>query len=113
MPRPGPRASGATRATEGAMVATVTGLERIANGSVTSAQGFRAGAVSAGVKDGTPTRLDVAAVVADEPGVAHAVFTQCQVAAAPVLVSRERIAGGRAQGIVLNSGNANACTGAT
>jgi glutamate N-acetyltransferase/amino-acid N-acetyltransferase len=78
---------------------------------VTAARGFRAGAVSVGVKDG-PSRLDLAVVVADAPCVAHALFTQCQVVAAPVIVSRERIASGRAQGIVLNSGNANACTGA-
>jgi glutamate N-acetyltransferase / amino-acid N-acetyltransferase len=79
-------------------------------GGVTAARGFRAGAASAHVKADS-NRNDLAIVVSDQPCVAHAVFTQCQVAAAPVLVSRERIAHGRAQGIILNSGNANACTG--
>jgi glutamate N-acetyltransferase/amino-acid N-acetyltransferase len=83
----------------------------IATGSgVTAARGFQAGAASAGIKDGT-TRADLAVMVANAPCVAHAVFTQCQVVAAPVIVSRERIRGGHAQGIVINSGNANACTG--
>jgi glutamate N-acetyltransferase / amino-acid N-acetyltransferase len=77
---------------------------------VTAALGFHAGAASAGIKEG-PARDDVAVVVADAPCVVHAVFTQCQVAAAPVILSRERVHGGHAQGIVINSGNANACTG--
>src|SRR4051794_20682960 len=62
------------------------------------------------MKDGT-SRLDLAVVVADHPCVAHAVYTQCAVVAAPIVVSRERLADGQAQAIVLNSGNANACNG--
>src|SRR5437762_8456391 len=85
-------------------------LTRLSVGGVTVARGFHAGAAAAGVKEGPP-RDDLAVVVADAPCVAHAVFTQCQVVAAPVLVSRERIRGGHAQGIVINSGNANACLG--
>lgn len=73
--------------------------------------GFRAGAASAGVKEG-PARLDLAMVVADVPCVAHAVFTRCRVVGATVIVSRERIRNGQAQGFVVNSGNANAATGA-
>jgi glutamate N-acetyltransferase/amino-acid N-acetyltransferase len=95
----------------------MTDLQRI-DGGVAAARGFRAGAASAGIKDthddaataGSP-RLDLAVVVADTPCVTAAVFTQCQVVAAPVIVSRERLASGRAQGIIINSGNANACTG--
>jgi glutamate N-acetyltransferase/amino-acid N-acetyltransferase len=87
------------------------GPQIIPNGGVTSARGFRAGAAEAGIKEGPP-RLDVAIVVADGPCVARGVFTQCQVVAAPVVVSRERLAArAGAQGIILNSGNANACTG--
>jgi glutamate N-acetyltransferase / amino-acid N-acetyltransferase len=86
-------------------------IEPIVGGGVTSAAGFRAGAARAEVKDGT-NRLDLAVVVADAPCAAAAVFTQCAVVAAPVILCRERIASGSAQAIVLNSGNANACTGA-
>ncbi len=82
----------------------------MARSGVTAARGFKAGAAAAGIKDGPP-RDDVAVVVADAPCIAAAVFTQCQVVAAPVIVSREHIRGGHAQGIVLNSGNANACMG--
>jgi glutamate N-acetyltransferase / amino-acid N-acetyltransferase len=85
------------------------GIQTI-SGGVTAALGFRAGATSAGVKAG-PARLDLAVVCADKPGVAAALFTQCAVVAAPVILSRDRVAGGRAQGIIMNSGNANACVG--
>jgi glutamate N-acetyltransferase/amino-acid N-acetyltransferase len=79
-------------------------------GGVTAPAGFRAGATQAGIKEGLP-RLDLAVIVADEPCVAHGLFTQCQVVAAPVIVSRERLMDGRAQGMIINSGGANACTG--
>jgi len=85
-------------------------ISAIADPAVTAPLGFRAGAASGGVKEGT-ARLDVALVVSDAPSVAHAVFTRSRVVAAPVVVSRERVVDGRAQGMVLNSGNANACTG--
>ncbi len=91
-------------------MATIDATIQTIEGGVTAARGFRAGATSAGVKDGT-ARLDLAVVCTDAPCVAAAVFTQCQVVAAPVMISRERIATGRAQGMVLNSGNANACAG--
>jgi glutamate N-acetyltransferase/amino-acid N-acetyltransferase len=91
-------------------VATIDpGIQTI-SGGVTAALGFRAGATSAGVKAG-PARLDLALVCADEPCVAAALFTQCAVVAAPVILSRQRVAGGRAQAIIMNSGNANACVG--
>jgi glutamate N-acetyltransferase / amino-acid N-acetyltransferase len=91
-------------------MATIDATIQTTEGGVTAARGFRAGATAAGVKDGT-ARLDLAVVSADTPCVAAAVFTQCQVVAAPVVVCRDRMTSGRAQGIVLNSGNANACTG--
>src|SRR5581483_2695028 len=90
---------------------TISGhTESIVGGGVTSAAGFRAGAAKAHVKEETD-RLDVAVVVADEPCTAAAVYTQCAVVAAPVILSRERTSSGRSQAIVLNSGNANACNG--
>lgn len=84
-------------------------FERI-DGGVTAPVGFRAAAAAAGIKQGT-TRSDLAVVVADEPCVTQGLFTRSRVVAAPVVVSRERLEGGRAQGIIINSGNANACTG--
>ena len=78
--------------------------------SVTDPEGFRAAGISAGIKG--MGRLDLAVVVAEDgPVPAAGVFTQNQAAAAPVLLSRRRLAGGRARAILLNSGCANAATG--
>jgi len=78
--------------------------------SVTAASGFRAAGVAAGLK--RSGGRDVALVVNDGPSdAAAAVFTRNRVQAAPVLWSRQAIAGGRLRAVVLNSGGANACTG--
>ena len=79
--------------------------------SVTTTLGFRASGVTAGLKaSGKP---DVALVVNDGPHHhAAAVFTTNRVEAAPVTWSRTVISDGRADAVVLNSGGANACTGA-
>ncbi|HYN29062.1 MAG TPA: bifunctional glutamate N-acetyltransferase/amino-acid acetyltransferase ArgJ [Dermatophilaceae bacterium] len=78
---------------------------------VTAPQGFRAAGVAAGLKStGAP---DVALVVNDGPRhAAAAVFTGNRVEAAPVTWSRQVLADGRVDAVVLNSGGANACTGA-
>ena len=72
--------------------------------------GFRAAGVTAGLKaSGKP---DLALVVNDGPDHhASAVFTSNRVVAAPVVWSREVVADGRVDAVVLNSGGANACTG--
>lgn len=77
--------------------------------SVTAPLGFRAAGVAAGIK---PDRLDLALVVADEACAAAGVFTSNLAVAAPVAVSREHLASGRARAIVANAGGANAGTGA-
>src|SRR5712692_2390747 len=56
-------------------------------------------------------RLDLALVVSDRPATAAGVFTQNRVVAAPVRVCRERLPSADARGVVICSGNANACTG--
>ena len=73
--------------------------------------GFTAGAAAAGVRDGTARRLDVALIVSDRPCAAAGVFTTNQVIAAPCVVTRRHIEKGPIRAIVVNSGNANACTG--
>ena len=73
--------------------------------------GFTVGAAMAGVKDGAPRRLDVALIVSDRPCAAAGVFTTNQVIAAPCVVTRRHLERGRLRAIVVNSGNANACTG--
>ena len=81
-------------------------------GSVTAPRGFRAIGVACGIK--ANGGLDLAVIVSDMPASAAAVFTTNLAQAAPVLVSRERIAQSSAGigAIVVNSGCANACTGA-
>ena len=79
--------------------------------STTTPAGFRAAGVTAGIK--ASGRPDVALVVNDGPDHhAAAVFTTNRVEAAPVTWSRQMIADGRADAVILNSGGANACTGA-
>ena len=94
---------------------TAAGPEGVAiapvDGGVTAAAGFRAAGVSCGIKKtGAP---DLALIVADGPATAAAVFTTNKAQAAPVVVSREHLAGGGglARAIIVNSGCANACTG--
>ncbi len=79
--------------------------------SVTAPAGFRASGVTAGLKPSG--RPDLAVVVNDGPDHhAAAVFTGNRVEAAPVTWSRQVLADGRVDAVVLNSGGANACTGA-
>jgi len=75
----------------------------------TEVPGFVAGAVAAGLRK--DERKDVGVIFSSVPACAAGVFTANQVQAAPVLLDKERITSGRAQAIVVNSGNANACTG--
>jgi len=79
--------------------------------SITAPAGFRAAGVTAGLKPSG--RPDLAVVVNDGPD--HhgaAVFTSNRVEAAPVTWSRQVLVDGRVDAVVLNSGGANACTGA-
>ena len=82
--------------------------------SVTAPAGFRAGGLAIGIKDGTVPDLAMVATEDGRPVSAAGVFTSNLAAAAPVQVSRSHLAttGGRAAAVVVNSGNANAATGA-
>src|SRR5262245_17895856 len=73
-------------------------------------RGFRFAAVPCGIRPGS-NRLDLALIVSDTPATAAGVFTQNRVVAAPVQVCRERLPAADVRGIVVCSGNANACTG--
>jgi len=72
-------------------------------------KGFQFSAVEAAIKK--PGKKDLALIFSEVPAQAVAVFTTNAVKAAPVLLSAERIKSGQAQALVVNSGNANACTG--
>jgi glutamate N-acetyltransferase / amino-acid N-acetyltransferase len=72
-------------------------------------KGFQFSAVEAAIKK--PGRKDLALIFSEVPAQACAVFTVSAVKAAPVLLSAKRITSGSAQALLVNSGNANACTG--
>ena len=71
--------------------------------------GIRATGVASGIK--ATGAKDLVLIVCDEIATAAGTFTSNKVKSAPVLVSMERIKSGKAQAVVANSGNANACTG--
>ena len=73
-------------------------------------QGFRLAGVYSGVKRDT-SKLDLSLVISDLPAVAAGVYTQNRVFAAPVALDRELTPAGNIRAVVINSGNANACTG--
>ena len=87
-------------------------------GSILAPRGFRAAGVFCDIKRlGTGKgsdkgkKRDLALIVSEAPATAAGMFTTNQACAAPVKVCIERVKKGRAQAIVVNSGNANACTG--
>ncbi|MDD2272612.1 MAG: bifunctional glutamate N-acetyltransferase/amino-acid acetyltransferase ArgJ [Desulfuromonadaceae bacterium] len=72
-------------------------------------QGFLFSTVEAAIKKAG--RKDLALIFSEVPAAAAAVFTTSTVKAAPVLLSHEHIMSGTARAVIVNSGNANACTG--
>ncbi|MFX3623921.1 MAG: bifunctional glutamate N-acetyltransferase/amino-acid acetyltransferase ArgJ [Ectobacillus sp.] len=82
---------------------------KLANGSIITPKGFSATGVHAGLRK---TRKDLGAIVCDVPASCAAVYTLNQFQAAPIAVTKDSIAKrGKLQAIVVNSANANACTG--
>ncbi|MBP1157778.1 glutamate N-acetyltransferase/amino-acid N-acetyltransferase [Paenibacillus sp. PvR052] len=82
----------------------------LSEGSVTTPKGFRAGGLHCGLKK--TERYDLGAIVCEVPAQAAGVYTLNQFQAAPLRVTQESIAqGGMLQAMLVNSGNANACTG--
>ena len=79
------------------------------DGGITAVPGLRAAGVHAGLKPNNEN--DVALIAADAPAVAAGVFTKNRVCAPVVLVCRENLSDTTAQAIIVNSKNANACTG--
>lgn len=78
-------------------------------GGVTAAKGFQASGVAAGLKK--EGKLDLALILSETPASTAGVYTTNVVKAAPLELTRQRVAQGTAQAIVVNAGNANACTG--
>ncbi len=73
--------------------------------------GFQAAGLSAGNKK--DQAHDLGMIYTRQPAVAAGVFTRNRVQAAPVRLTRKHLANGRARAVIVNSGNANCCTGPT
>lgn len=91
---------------------------KILGGSITAPRGFSAAAVFCDIKrlgtgkgSNKGRKRDLALIVSHAPATVAGMFTTNQVCAAPVKVCRACVTRGTAQAIVVNSGNANACTG--
>jgi glutamate N-acetyltransferase/amino-acid N-acetyltransferase len=88
---------------------TLSATEQAAK-SIPLPAGFRAAGVACGIKSDS-SKLDLALFAADRPSTAVGVFTTNVVCGAPVKISRSRVPRGTARAVIINSGNANACTG--
>src|ERR1700744_3409641 len=91
---------------------------KVVEGSVVAPKGFKAAGVFCDIKrlgtgkgSNKGNKRDLALIVSDAPATIAGLFTTNQVCAAPVKGCLERMKTRRAQAIVVNSGNANACTG--
>lgn len=83
---------------------------KIIEGSIASPKGFYADGLHCGIRF---KNNDIGWLYSETPATVAGVFTTNQVQAAPVIVTKEKIQNGQLQAVVVNSGNANACTGAT
>ncbi len=90
------------------MSATMSTADFLIPGDVTTPLGFLAGGIHCGVKRKS---LDLALLTSESPCAVAGLFTTNRVKAAPVRHCRHVVARGRARAVVINSGNANACTG--
>ncbi|WP_139996980.1 bifunctional ornithine acetyltransferase/N-acetylglutamate synthase [Paenibacillus paridis] len=89
---------------------TATSFSVVTDGSITTPQGFKAGGLHCGLKK--TTRHDLGAIVCEVPAAAAGVYTTNVFQAAPLQVTRESIGSdGLLRAVLVNSGNANACTG--
>ena len=85
-------------------------IKFVDGGNVTSPQGFLASGIYCGIKKSN-LKNDLALVYSEVPATAAGVFTKNKVKGAPVYISKEHLANKKAQAIIVNSGNANTCTG--
>jgi len=81
---------------------------KIIQGGVTAPKGFKANAVNCGIKK---SKLDLGLIYSESPAIACGMFTQNRIQAAPIKLNKQHLLKITSQAIVVNSGNANSCTG--
>ena len=86
-------------------------IKVLEGGTVTSPQGFLAGATYAGLKTYAEDKLDLALITSEAPCAAAGVFTTSTIKSATVTVNQEHLAKGPVRGLVVNAGIANTCVG--
>lgn len=86
-------------------------IKAVSGGTVTSPEGFFAGATSAGINKRAGDKLDLAVLFSETPCAATGVFTTSKLKSAPVQLTRQRLEGEQVEAVVVNSGCANAFTG--
>ena len=79
------------------------------SGGVCAAKGFKAAGVHCGIRK-NKNKADLAMILCDVECNVASVYTQNKVKGAPILVTQENTANGKARGVICNSGNANTCT---
>ena len=86
---------------------------KIITGGVTAPKGFKAAGLHCGIKDNfttpQPEKKDLAMILSEVPCAAAGTYTRNVVKADPVILTKEHLADHKAQGIIFDSGNANAC----
>lgn len=87
-------------------------FQDIEGGGITTPLGFQAGAAACGIKRPEADKLDLMVLFTPHETTAAATFTSNRVKAAPVRVCQEHMQGNDIRAVIVNSGNANACTGA-
>ena len=86
-------------------------MKIIKDGTITNVKGIKAAGISAQLKKSG--KKDLALIYSGKKAVSAAVFTKNLVKAAPIILNMENIKNGNTQAIIVNSGNANSCTGET
>ncbi|MBQ4353973.1 MAG: bifunctional glutamate N-acetyltransferase/amino-acid acetyltransferase ArgJ [Clostridia bacterium] len=81
---------------------------KLINGGVCAAQGYKAGGIHCGIRKNR-TKRDIALIISEKKASAAAVYTTNLVKGAPLTVTKDHIADGKAQAVICNSGNANTC----
>ncbi|MBF0478190.1 MAG: bifunctional glutamate N-acetyltransferase/amino-acid acetyltransferase ArgJ [Candidatus Omnitrophica bacterium] len=82
---------------------------KIINGGITKPQGFKASGLCCGIRKSG--KFDLGLIFSEVPCVAAGVFTKNSVVAAPLVISKKHLKNGKAQAMIVNSGNANCYTG--
>lgn len=93
-----------------APVAAGENTRSAAGGSELGPQGYQAAGIACGIKEAEGVK-DLALIYSKVPATVAGLFTRNRVKAAPVLYTRRRVRGGICRALIVNSGNANACTG--